>query len=68
MSNKEEERVRPILLVCGHCKHHDIEGHSLLEINFSSGTMSYVCRNCNKENITKMNNQPASLPKINVRR
>ena len=63
-----KKRDRPLLLVCGHCGYNDIDGYSLLEINFRNGFIGYVCRECNKDNSIKLHNPPPSLPKIGTGR
>ena len=68
-SNMEKEKKRrPLMLVCGKCGHHDLDGDELLEIDFKQGLMVYVCRECNHENIMKLNAVPASYPSIGIRR
>jgi hypothetical protein len=63
-----EMRSRPVMLVCGKCKHHDVQYRSLLEIDAHRGKMSWICRECSHTNEILLNAKPASLPKINVRR
>jgi DNA-directed RNA polymerase subunit M/transcription elongation factor TFIIS len=63
-----EEKKRTIMLVCGKCGNHDINGDTLLEIDFKEGSMSYVCRNCNHENMIKLNAVPSSYPRIGIQR
>jgi hypothetical protein len=62
------ESKRPIMLVCGHCSHHDLDGDELLEIDFKKSMMMYVCRKCEKENIIKLNVVPHSYPSIGVQK
>lgn len=64
--NKIEDR--PIMIVCGHCQNHDLKGAALLEINFYGGYICYVCRECHKENIIRLNAVPHSYPSIGVQR
>lgn len=63
----DDEKKRKIMLVCGFCGHHDIDGDELLEIDFKHEHMAYVCRNCKKENIIKLKAVPSSYPKIGIR-
>ena len=63
----ENKKQRPLMLICGACKHHDLDGYSLLEIDFNKGLMTYVCRECSHDNIIKLNSVPPSLPRIGVR-
>lgn len=57
---------RKIMLVCGKCGNHDIDGDVLLEIDFKKEQMVYVCRKCNHENIMKLKAVPATFPTIVV--
>jgi len=63
-----ENKKRTLMLVCGNCGHHDIDGDELLEIDFKKSIMMYVCRKCEKENVIKMNVVPHSYPAIGVRK
>jgi hypothetical protein len=66
----DERKVRPIMLICSECKFHDLDGDSLLEIDFNKCLMTYICRSCNTANVIKLNNNPSggSYPKIGVRK
>ena len=63
-----ENKKRPIMLICGKCGHHDIDGDELLEIDFKKGHMMFVCRKCEKENLIKLNAVPSTYPTIGVQR
>ena len=64
--NEEKEDFRKIICKCAYCRNMDIDSGSALEIDFKSGLLVYVCRNCNKEN--RLNLQPASsnFPSIGI--
>ena len=61
------EKHRRIMLICSHCGHHDVDGDELLEIDFKTEQLMYVCRKCEKENIMKMKTSPSIYPRIGVR-
>jgi hypothetical protein len=63
-----EEENRPIMLICGKCGQHDLNGKVLLEIDFKNQRMGYVCRECTHENIILLKAIPPSFPQIGIGR
>jgi len=57
---------RPVMLVCGKCGNHDLDSTALIEIDFKKGQMTYVCRECNNENMMSFKSVPSSFPSIRV--
>ena len=64
--NSEKSDFRKIICKCSYCKNLDIDSGSALEIDFRTGLLVYVCRNCHKENRLSLNPPQSNFPGIGV--